>query len=936
MSSLEKRIDYYFQILKPYWWVLIPIVLVCGSLVTVTALTCNLFNQPAVAQTPTLNPANTIPPTRTTLPTGQIPTILPAVTFPPTQVAIQPTFVWPTAVTLPTNVIFFTATPFPTAIPTSTPLPPPDVVIYSPANNNILAGIIQVVGSATSPFFLQYQLEFSPDPGDLWGFIPGSASTIQVQNGLLGLWDTRQTSDGFYQLRLRVFLTDGSSIVYVIRGLRISNSAPTPLPSATPIPLPTMTPTSTFTALPTLTPLPTLTATEIPSVTPEPTATIAIPPTDTLTPMPPLVDLNGIPVVPVLSPGSIANMRTIFDYGVNALGNRPAVFVNFGDGNTASPAYLTGFGDGSYNLDVYSGLQSVLTFFGSTILWEEGGVPRNSFNATSFAAASGWTTADLLDPARANPYVCQAGESPIQCEIRLTRPSIALIMIGTHDQLFLTPDAFQANLQTIVNTVLSNGVIPVLSTIPERLDGSITSEQTQLFNTIIVNVATASSAPLWNFWSAIRDLANRGLSADGVSLSQPDATFPTDLSGYGLQFGFNQRNLTALQVLDAIHQQIFPEVLPPAPTPLPTETIVPPTEIPTDIPTEIPTEAPFPTDIPTETPWPTEIPTETPLPTDIPTETPWPTEIPTETPFPTEIPTETPWPTETPTETPWPTEIPTEIPTEVPTETPWPTEIPSPSIDLNQIPVLPDLINNPTVLNNMQAIYTNGQMMGRNSGVFAQAGDVLPTDSAFLKEMVPGQIQWDVYQGSLEPVWSAFQTPVEGGTSFTRISVAANPTWTLGNLLDPAWADQNQCAPGETPLECEIRITQPAYMFVSTGRHETDPFLYQQNLNMVLQTITAAGVVPMLVTLPGDAYSTEPINIAMVEVAEMWNLPVWNLWLALRDLPGAGVNPDGTLTVGGYGQSAIFTFDQLQYYGANQANLSAMQILQILDDQLVP
>ena len=594
-------------------WPLVLAVLV----LLMAGLACNLVSAPAAQPTPTLNPAGTIPPTRTLPPTGQVPTLLPQFTVFPTQIAIQPTAIF----IQPTSMPFFTFTPFPTAIPTSTPLPPANINIYSPTYNNIIAGITQILGSATHPFFVQYQLEFSPQSSELWALIPGSISGLQVQNGLLGLWDTRQTPDGLYKLRLRVFTSDGGSSIALVENLRVSNTVATPIPSNTPIPTVTPTPTWTFTPVPTSTPLPTSTFTLTPTGLPTSTAAPSATPTETI----PLADLNAIPIVPVLSPQMIANLRSVYESGVNAYGNRPYVFIKVGDQNTASPAFLNDFGNGAYNLDVYGGLQPMIDFFGATPLRDEGGTLKNSFNLTSLAAGPNWTTATLLDPAQANPNLCQGGETPLACEIRLTRPAIMLLMIGTHDmvQFANSPETFQANLQTILNTALSSGVIPVVSTLPERLDGAVTALQTQIFNTVIVNTATAWTVPLWNLWSAVRDLPNSGLSDNGVLLSAPPNTLTTDLSAGALAYGFNQRNLSALQVLDVVRAQIFPEAQLPQPTAEPT---LPPTETPVvEFPTETPTEIAM---VPSETP--TELPTLTALPTETPTEVVLPTETLTE------------------------------------------------------------------------------------------------------------------------------------------------------------------------------------------------------------------------------------------------------------------------------------------------------------------
>ena len=913
-------------------------------MLAIASLACNLINQPAAVETPTLSAVNTIPPTRTLPPTGQMPTALPNFPQQSTQVVLQPTTIQiqPTSLVLPTAVPFYTATSFPTRIPTSTSLPSANIVIYSPVNNNVLAGIVQILGSAAHPFFVQAQLEFSPDPGDLWALLPGSITTSPVQTGLLGLWDTRQTPDGVYQLRLRVFTSDGGSTAAIVRNLRISNQTATLPPTATH----TATATATYTAspIPTSTPLPSATATLFPTVTASSTALPSATPIATVantevmassTPAPsptlPTADLNAIPVIPVFSPGMIANLRSVYDVGVNTFGNSPYHFIKVGDDNTSASAFLTGFGDGEYNLDSFAGLEGVISFFGQETR-NENGISRNSFNANSVAAVAGWTAETPLQP-NSNPVQsCQPNEPPLNCELRLGRPSIALIMFGTNDVVWFTnsPDVFSGNLQAIVTQCLSNGTIPVLSTIPERLDNLVPTETILRFNTIIVDVANAYSIPLWNLWSAIRDLPNSGVSDGGVLLSSPPegALLPTDLSMSGLAYGFNQRNLSALQVLDAVRNAVFPEVALPQPTTEPTTVAV----APSNTPVELPTITPLPTLTATWTLEPSQVPTETPLPSatpepsatlEPPTEIP--SETPTETPLPTEIPTETPAPTETPTEPPFPTESPT--PTEIPTEVP-PAE---PTVDVNLVTILPDFVLEPELANNVRNLFATGETLGLRSNLVAFAGGTLPTDPGFLDDLGNGLVQWDTYQFDLEPTLLLF-LPAEGSQNmFTRTSLAANSAWQSANLLQPELADPGLCQSGETPLACELRSTQAAYLLLSVGRQDSDMQQFRQNLELAINTSINAGVIPILATIPGTPETTGPQNTIIIELGQAYNIPVWNLWLLLRDLQNFGIVQDGTLTSSGAGQSAIFTPDYL-VYGANQANLSFLQLLKTLTD----
>ncbi len=193
-------------------------------LLAVIVSACNLSGAPSeeqIAQTDTA--LATVPPTRTPPSTSGIPT-----TVPVTQVSNLPTFIFPTSI-----IVVPTGIP-PQVFPSSTPLPV-SIVILSPVSGNVVAGNVQILGSAIHPQFLQYQVEFGPDPnpGNLW-FPATSAITSPVLNGLLGIWNTTTVQDSRYQLRLRVYLRDGTLLTTVIGNIAVQNRINTPIPSQTP------------------------------------------------------------------------------------------------------------------------------------------------------------------------------------------------------------------------------------------------------------------------------------------------------------------------------------------------------------------------------------------------------------------------------------------------------------------------------------------------------------------------------------------------------------------------------------------------------------------------------------------------------------------------------------------------------------------------------
>ena len=107
--------------------------------------------------------------------------------------------------------------------------------IAEPQPGQALRGVVLIRGTAQHPAFDHYEVSFSyePNPTADW-FAIEAAGSSPVQNGQLASWDTTQIADGAYQLRLRVFSSDGGApLEFVTAGLAVANSVPLPAASAT-------------------------------------------------------------------------------------------------------------------------------------------------------------------------------------------------------------------------------------------------------------------------------------------------------------------------------------------------------------------------------------------------------------------------------------------------------------------------------------------------------------------------------------------------------------------------------------------------------------------------------------------------------------------------------------------------------------------------------
>jgi hypothetical protein len=254
------------------------------------------------------------------------------------------------------------------------------------------------------------------------------------------------------------------------------------------------------------------------------------------------------PVIPPMRGGVASQIRALVRVGKRN-GNRLNVFSKIGDSITAFGYFLVPVGAGGLQLGGYGNLQDTANFF-----MAETARTSNSFANESLAARGAWTTNDLLDPAQATPGICNPDESPLSCELRVVKPSVALIMIGTNDLVSDDVAGFRSRLTQIIRIIKRAGVVPVLSTIPNRFDLELARARVNTYNAAIIQVANNQAIPLWNFWLAVDPLPSNGVSTDNVHPSVPPDNNTAVFDDMHLSYGFTMRNLTALQVLDGLRQ----------------------------------------------------------------------------------------------------------------------------------------------------------------------------------------------------------------------------------------------------------------------------------------------------------------------------------------------------------------------------------------------
>jgi hypothetical protein len=214
--------------------------------------------------------------------------------------------------------------------------------------------------------------------------------------------------------------------------------------------------------------------------------------------------------------------REIYRQGL-ALGNDPHAFSILGDCQSLSETFLGVYGTDPNRIDnLTPELQAAVANF------------AGSFERASPTIKGGTTAGAILWAQwHENEYTCQANESPLACELRLHRPSIVIINLGTHYET-----RNMTYLQKIIDQLIAQGIVPILSTKADNreLDDRLNMEMALL--------AAENNIPLWNFYAAVSDLPN-----NGVGIKEGEEHLGEI---YLSEEGLERHRYTALQALTAV------------------------------------------------------------------------------------------------------------------------------------------------------------------------------------------------------------------------------------------------------------------------------------------------------------------------------------------------------------------------------------------------
>jgi hypothetical protein len=262
-----------------------------------------------------------------------------------------------------------------------------------------------------------------------------------------------------------------------------------------------------------------------------PTATLVIP---TATPKPSL-EKDVWMQWPVVPNGVSDAMREVYQYGLE-MGNDPTHFSVIGDCQNVSSYFLSTFDKpGDYSLGTeFTYLQPTIDYF------------HGSFSHVSVAVKGGFNAAAVISPLRSDKSVCNANESPLDCELRLWRPSIVFVSMETWWSQ-KPEQEYEKYMRKVLDRIIETGAVPIIATKADNLEGD------NAINATIAKLAYEYDIPMWNFWAAVQPLPEHGLSPDGFHLTFARNFFDDNAR---MESAWPWRNLTALQALDAVHKSL--------------------------------------------------------------------------------------------------------------------------------------------------------------------------------------------------------------------------------------------------------------------------------------------------------------------------------------------------------------------------------------------
>jgi|GEM_PF-6356253 len=272
--------------------------------------------------------------------------------------------------------------------------------------------------------------------------------------------------------------------------------------------------------------------------------------------------------------------------------------------------------------------------------------------------------------------------------------------------------------------------------------------------------------------------------------------------------------------------------------------------------------------------------------------------------------TNTPLPTATITSTPTLQPI---VPTDIPDMTAFPDIDEAQYADISYQDAFDLIVETPlTVLpvDHVRQIYERGQVLGLRDDFLLSVGDCNSESIWYLESLLDD----DPPQGMNASYYDDEQvqnTISYYSRAFAFKGQSVNSGLNAASVLDPFWASADMCAFGESPLTCDYSLTDSFASLIMFGANDVNVLStagYEMAMREIIETTLERDVIPILSTFtvrPIEGTNTYVtgvrFNAVLVQLAEEYQIPLVNFWLATRDLADRGILEDNAhLTVPGF------------------------------------
>jgi len=284
-------------------------------------------------------------------------------------------------------------------------------------------------------------------------------------------------------------------------------------------------------------------------------------------------------------------------------------------------------------------------------------------------------------------------------------------------------------------------------------------------------------------------------------------------------------------------------------------------------------------------------------------------------------------------------------PSAAPTSTPEPLPTSSPQVEATAAPTdsraLADYPIVPEISAHAREIYQAGIAQGHNPQVFSKVGNCMTASPDYLVPFTNGKYDLGQY-ASLQPTVDYFQAAIIREDNGAKLDSFSTPAWPPPAASPPparstrsgrtrVLQERRDASglriPGEQPVDGVDPVWHNDVQYLEADKFES----YMRSITE--QTIEA-NVLPVLITfppLPDRLEKTEQYNQIVARIAVEYDVPLINLWGALVDMPGYGVDPEHftKLTTPADGCALCFNDTNLKS-GITTENLVMLQSLDVL------